>query len=302
MLINALLIGCGNIGGLYDFENKNIQTHAKALSKSSWINNVDVFDIDIELLEKICRKYNFTGLNISQKIDYKNYDIVCISTPTDTHYNYLKLCFKHNVPLVVCEKPLSNSIKELNKIKSLYESSKSRVVVNYFRRFLSTYSKLKSEIDFQSKNLKKIKIKYCKGFLNNCGHALDIIEYLINSRLKPMQIKILKKNYDFFKNDPTISAEFISNNVEFEIKGLNLKKKTFEINFYFDNQKIILENGGNNIEIYENDILTFKSKNLIKNYMMDVYDEIKKTYFKDKLNDNFVNSINLNKLQILNFL
>ena len=36
--------------------------------------------------------------------------------------------------------------------------------------------------------------------------------------------------------------------------------------------------------------------------MMDVYDEIKKTYFKDKLNDNFVNSINLNKLQILNFL
>tara|TARA_X000000950_G_scaffold45778_1_gene52139 strand:- start:28969 stop:29877 length:909 start_codon:yes stop_codon:yes gene_type:complete len=302
MSINALLIGCGNIGGLYDFENKSIQTHAKALSRSNWIDNVDVFDIDIELIKKICRKYNFTGLNKSQKIDYKNYDIVCISTPTDTHYNYLKLCFKYNVPLIVCEKPLSNSIKELNNIKSLYESCESRVIVNYFRRFLSSYSKLKSEIDFETKNLKKIKIKYYKGFLNNCGHAFNIIEYLINSSLKPMQIKILKKNYDFFKNDPTITTEFISNNIEFEIKGLNLKSNTFEINFHFDNQKIIFGNGGDKIEIYENDILTFKSIDLIKDYMIDVYNEIKKTYFNERLNDNFVESINLNKSQILNFL
>lgn len=302
MSINALLIGCGNIGALYDYDNNEVQTHSKALSKSNWIDNVDVFDVDNELLKKVCYKYKFTARKTLKTNDYKEYDIVCISTPTHTHYNYLKLCFENNVPLIVCEKPLSNSIDELNKIKNLYELSETRVIINYFRRYLSTYSKLKSEIDFESKTIKKIKIKYHKGFLNNCGHALNIIEYFTNLRLEPVQIKITKKKYDFFNNDPTISTEFFSNNIEFEIIGLSPNKKIFEIIFYFENKKIILQNGGNNIKIYKNNIAIFESNDLIKDYMMDVYHIIKKTYFIDKSYDNFVNSINLNKSQILNFL
>ena len=36
-LLKTLLLGCGNIGSQYDFENKFIQTHAKAIFFSNWI-------------------------------------------------------------------------------------------------------------------------------------------------------------------------------------------------------------------------------------------------------------------------
>ena len=119
--------------------------------------------------------------------------------------------------------------------------------------------------------------------------------------MNPINIKVSKKEYDFFNNDPTITARFISNEIEFYLEGMYIKNKTFEIIFKFENQKIILKNSGNKIEIFQNGVLNFESDDLIKNYMIDVYKEIKKHYFDKDLSDNFNNSIELNKKQILNF-
>ena len=38
-LNSALLIGCGNIGGLYDYDNENFQSHAKMMYNSDWIKS-----------------------------------------------------------------------------------------------------------------------------------------------------------------------------------------------------------------------------------------------------------------------
>lgn len=301
-MVKALIIGCGNIGGLYDLENDNIQTHAKAISKNDWIEKVDVFDINIELQKKICDKYDFNGLTFDEKINFKNYNIVCINTPTDTHFQYLKLCLESNVRLIVCEKPVSNSIDELDEIRSLYNSGESKIIVNYFRRFLTSYLHLKNKINFKKKELKKIHVKYYKGFLNNCGHAFDTIEFLTETNLTPTNIKVLKKDFDFFKDDPTITANFFSNNIEFNVQGIDLKHKTFEILFKFENHEILLKDSGNKLEISQNGVLNFESDDLIKNYMTDVYNEIKNIYFDKKLRDNFNNSIMLNRKQILNFI
>ena len=301
-MVKALIIGCGNIGGLYDLKNENIETHAKAISKNDWIEKVDVFDTNIELQKRICFKYDFGGLKCDEKINFENYHIVCINTPTDTHFQYLKLCLKSNVRLIVCEKPVSNSINELDEIKNLYDSGKSKIIVNYFRRFLNSYLHLKNKINFKKKELKKIHVKYYKGFLNNCGHAFDTIEFLTETNLIPTNIKVLKKEYDFFNHDPTISASFISNDIEFDIEGVDIKNKTFEILFKFENQEILLKNSGNKIEISQKGVLIFECDDLIKNYMTDVYNEIKNIYFDKKLRGNFNNSIMLNRKQILNFI
>jgi len=301
-MVKALIIGCGNIGGLYDLENDNIQTHAKAISKNDWIEKVDVFDLDIELQKKISHKYGYNGLDLNKKINFKNYNIVCINTPTETHFQYLKLCLESNVRLIVCEKPISNSIGELDEIMSLYNSGKSKIIVNYFRRFLTSYLHLKNKINSIKNKIKEIDIKYYKGFLNNCGHAFDTIEFLTETNLTPTNIKVLKKEYDFFNNDPTITANFFSDNIEFKVQGIDLNHKTFEILFKFENQEILLKDSGNKIEISQNGVLNFESDDLIKNYMTDVYNEIKNIYFDKELRDNFNNSIMLNRKQILNFI
>ena len=185
---------------------------------------------------------------------------------------------------------------------SLYNSSESKVIVNYFRRFLTSYLHLKNKINSIKKELIEIDVKYYKGFLNNCGHAFDTIEFLTETNLTPTNIKVLKKEYDFFDNDPTITANFLSKNIKFNVQGIDLKHKTFEILFKFENQKILLEDSGNKIKIFKNDVLNFESDDLIKNYMTDVYNEIKNIYFDNQLRDNFNISIMLNKKQILNFI
>ena len=38
LILNTLLVGLGNIGLNYDYTNKNITTHAKALSLSKILN------------------------------------------------------------------------------------------------------------------------------------------------------------------------------------------------------------------------------------------------------------------------
>ena len=52
MIVNALIIGCGNIGSQYDLKNNFVQTHSKSMFTSNWINNVDLFDLDQSDIER----------------------------------------------------------------------------------------------------------------------------------------------------------------------------------------------------------------------------------------------------------
>lgn len=301
-MVRALIIGCGGIGGLYDIDNNKIETHAKAICINNWIDEVDVFDTNVELQNRICLKYGFNALELYKKKQYSNYDIVCISSPTDTHFQYLKACIESKVPIIICEKPVSNSIEELDEIKNLYDFGKSKIIVNYFRRFLTSYLHLKRRIKLKKNELKEIEIKYYKGFLNNCGHALDIIEFLTDSKLNPSNVKVLNREYDFFDSDPTLTVNFISNDVKFFIRGFNINHSIFEIYLKFEYQEIFLKQRGNKIEVYEDSVLHFESDNLLKDYMKDVYNEVKNVYFDNELNDNFTNSIILNRTQLNNFM
>lgn len=44
-MLNALIIGVGNIGAMYDIDNEQISTYAKALSMDDDIR-FDIFDIN----------------------------------------------------------------------------------------------------------------------------------------------------------------------------------------------------------------------------------------------------------------
>ena len=117
-----------------------------------------------------------------------------------------------------------------------------------------------------------------------------------------MTLVVLKKQFDYFKKDPTISANFMSDNVEFEIIGMDLNNKIFEIEFIYDSYRLILKDSGDKILIFKGQNLDSEFKNLTNNYMIDVYKLIKNMFLNKKLNDNFKESLILNKKQILKFL
>ena len=308
----ALIIGCGNIGAFYDLNNHDILSHAKAYYENKSFN-FSILDDDEIKTNIIKKKYNCF---VEQSIDnLKKFNFISICTPTYTHYKYLTKCLIDKIPLVICEKPISNNINELNKLKQLYNKSDTKVIVNYFRQFHPSFIKLKSELQkyFSTDNLIMINVRYHKGFLNNCSHAINLIEFLYDIEIKFSHFNITNINFDHFDDDPTITASGKSDNINFNLIGFNdIKYSIFEIDLIYANSMIKVQDSGNTIQYFVRsgknqnfplplvEKLKFKKTNAIFNRMKHVIKHSSHIY-KHNLSDNFLKSLDLN-IKMVNFL
>ena len=314
IIVRILIIGCGNIGALYDFENESILTHAKAFY---YKKNTDLFfyDIDLELAKRISEKYAASYLPNLEEVNFIDFDCICICTPTGTHFQLLKRALKSNTRLVICEKPVSNSEIELLELKELYQKTKSKVIVNYIRRFQPSFSWLKKFIEelLIQEKLTNLSIRYQRGFINNCTHAFDLIAYLTST---PLELTGLQKQnlvFDHFEMDPTLSLIANWDGVNVSVLGLsNVLFSHFEIDLYFKTCKIAIKQSGDQIDIFQTEVkgrilnpLTFSEplskKNCLNNYMLPVIDHAVNMLEDESINDNFLESVNLN-LSMLKYL
>ena len=309
-----MVIGCGNIGALYDFNNDQVQTHAKAYHLDSRFS-LSVFDIDTTVAKTISTKYNAEIVDVIDEVTLHRFDCVSICTPTDTHFHLLTMAVDAGVRVIICEKPISNNSDELDKAKSIYFNGKSKIIVNYIRRFQPSFIELKnlvSEIMAQQQ-LTNINIKYQRGFINNCSHAFDSIEFLIGDEMNLTEVKRHNVVYDHFDKDSTLSLMAIWNKVNLSIIGLsNVCFSHFEFDLYFEYHKICIKNSGQNIEIYRAvkgehflQPLTIQDQytrdQCLKNYMVNVIDMAYQLLNKEEQKDNFLQSIGLNQ-RMLNYI
>lgn len=308
--IEALVIGCGNIGAMYDLESKDILTHCKAISRNKNYN-LTVYDTDPKRSDLVSKFYKCNKLNDLEDIGI--YDIVSICTPTDTHFTLLKKLFSLNIPLIICEKPISNNIQELEILKIEYAKSSTNILVNYFRRFHPSYIELKNKVKSISQNNKlvNVSVKYQRGFLNNCSHAIDLLEFVLGQIIDFKNFKLTNVIYDSFEYDPTVSMFGTFNDVYYSFIGLtNVKYSFFEIELFFQDSAIKIEESGNSIKYYKSffnhsfymPLVEEKEvKSAIKYRMKHVIAKSNDIYIK-KNQDNFLASLDLNQrmLSVLN--
>jgi predicted dehydrogenase len=313
-MYKALLAGCGNIGAMYDWQNEHVLTHAKAYAASGVIET-SFFDMKQEQAVKVAERYNGKVItDIDADLENTFYDLFSICTPTSTHFDLLKKAFQKKIPVIICEKPISLEPFELDQLADLYFSSGSKVLVNYFRRFQPSFEKLREIIEFlkETEKLTSISIRYQRGFINNCSHAFDLLQFLFQEKYSPDIFIVNRKVYDHFENDPTISGygEWLYANLS--ILGLQDVKFThFEIDLYFTQSKIQIQNSGNNIIFLSNaDTPTDYSplvirndlsmQNCISDYMVPV---VRRAIdlLQNKGSDNFIEALKLNRT-ILNIL
>ena len=174
-MIKALLIGCGNIGAGYDLaDDTKVWTHAKAYSRFNEID-LSVFDTESLKAKQVADKYAAKLLVELRKDDFAQYDIVSLTTPTTTHFDYLQNLITQNVPVIICEKPVVSSSNQVDSLIDLYKNSKSKVIVNYIRRFQDGYKTAKQKLIELSRqqSLKNINIKYKRSFLNKASHVVE---------------------------------------------------------------------------------------------------------------------------------
>lgn len=308
----VLVIGCGSIGAQYDLHTHDVQTHARAWYINS-NTSLTLFDINEDLSSMIAGIYKCKTLPSIDIEVLSSFDCISICTPTNTHARLLDIALKAGVKTIICEKPVSGNVCDLENLLRLYLNSQSKVLVNFIRRFQPAYTKLKnviSTIMSEEESLTNISIRYQRGFINNCSHAFDVLEFLLDRKVELKELNIYNKKFDQFDGDPTLSISALWNDVNFSVTGLaNVLFSHFEIDIYFKRHKVSIRNAGNYIEVYKAEY----SKNLqplfkiqeftecLKDYMKYVVHEATELIKDPTREDNFVPSVDLN-MRMLKYL
>ena len=164
-MINVALLGFGRIG----------QMHAKNINKNKDLKILYVYEKK-ELLRKKAKKlYNCkTELNYNKIFEDKKVDIIFISSPTNTHINFIENGIKHK-KTIFCEKPLDLSIIKIKKTFNIVKKIKPKIQLGFNRRYDPGHYSIK-------KDLQKNKIgKLEKIIITSRDPSPPSVEYLKSS-------------------------------------------------------------------------------------------------------------------------
>jgi predicted dehydrogenase len=125
-------------------------------------------------------------------LDKHNCSILIIATYPDSHRYYSELALRYRVPLVICEKPLADTLKDAKKIAALSRSGDIKIIVNHERRYSADYLKVKSLLKEGSLGaLCGVKATLAMGrkrlldvLWHDGTHLFDAMMFLTDSRIK----------------------------------------------------------------------------------------------------------------------
>ena len=254
----VLVIGCGNIGAGYDFDNDQVLTHAKAFAERDDVL-LTVADVDEAKARRIAQRYD-AGWSSEVSDDFlRNQDIVSICVATPLHFSFLSRAVASQVPVILCEKPIVNSLTEIAMLER-FALGRTRIIVNYMRRFQPGYADVRRAIAtaLASDPLRAITIRYGRGFLNNAGHALDLLEYLLGTRFEAANIRWVQSTNEGLEDDPTRSGTWMWGDTPVYALGLaGTKYFMLEIDVHTRSRSIEIRDSGDRVDIltHEGDTL-----------------------------------------------
>ncbi|MDD4476613.1 MAG: Gfo/Idh/MocA family oxidoreductase [Patescibacteria group bacterium] len=186
--IKIAIIGYGKRG----------KTHLRNYSKINGAKVVAICDVDNNIiLDRNIKYYQ----DFKKMIDSEKIDAISICTPTNEHYPIALYCLRKGIH-VLCEKPITLTIKQAQELSYVAQKNKLTLQVGYHLKFDGLISKFKSIIN--SNELGKIlmirarqahdwgglkpfgwllnKSKSGGGtIIDNASHYLNLFEYLLGN-------------------------------------------------------------------------------------------------------------------------
>ena len=139
--IKAAVIGLGRIGSLLEEDSLREKpcTHTGAIAANSDCILAAGCDIDEERRRQYSEKWKVpVYADAAEMIRIHCPQIVVVATHPDSHYFYCRLASQAGVPLVICEKPLSDTLSQARKIARLAKKG-LLIIINHERRYSSDY-------------------------------------------------------------------------------------------------------------------------------------------------------------------
>jgi predicted dehydrogenase len=246
----VLIVGCGNIAGIFDQDKPGSKlpfTHAGAYSSDERFTLVACVDPDdsrrIKFMDFWGVAYGFRTIADVLNSDVQ-FDVVSICSPSDSHAHDLEIALRIKPKLIFCEKPVTTSLMETKKLVDACRDNKILLAVNYSRRFDPDVLILKADMDNGKwGELRSVVGHYNKGLLNNGSHMIDLLHLLIGGM---KIVKVGEPVQDFFQNDSTVPVWLEGpKGVPINIACGHAKDYSiFEIQFVFSRGMLTMEDGG----------------------------------------------------------
>jgi len=248
----AIVIGCGWIGAEEKDYPKTIQpaTHAGAYKSHPRIELAGLVDVNPRKLSTAQKFFPGTPSFNSAKEMFKKIkpDIVSIATPTNSHSQLVQLAAQFKTKAIICEKPISNSLKEAKKMIKACQNNKSLLFINHQRRFDPLMQEWRNKVkNGLIGNILQASCYYYNGLLNNGTHCIDLLRFFLGE-ISWVQATTNSKT-SISKNDKNVDALIgFKNNARVTIQSLS--KNYGFLNFYFYGTKgrITLKNLGYEVE------------------------------------------------------
>jgi predicted dehydrogenase len=148
--IKAVIIGLGRIASLLEDDplREKPCTHAGALAANGDCALAAGCDLDAERRRLFsarwgCPVYGDAAVMLNEVKP----DLVCVATHPDSHFFYCRLAAENGASVIVCEKPLADTLSEARKIASLVKRTGVRILCNHERRYSADYLRAKTILD-----------------------------------------------------------------------------------------------------------------------------------------------------------
>lgn len=249
-LLRVLIVGCGNIAGFFDVERRTSEfpyTHAGAYTRDGRFSLAACVEPDEGRRKAFMREWNIPVgyssidevVNIAQQ-----FDVVSICSPTPCHAHDLEMALRLKPELVFCEKPVTASVAETERLVAEYRKANISLAVNYTRRWAPDIVQLQADMRAGLwGQLRSVAGIYNKGVLNNGSHMLDMLNLLVgNMDIVNVGFPV----FDFFPDDPTIPVwlNALQGVPVHIVCGHAGDYSIFELQFIFSQGVLTMEEGG----------------------------------------------------------
>jgi predicted dehydrogenase len=289
--IRCAVVGLGRIGSSLEGDKlrEKPASHAGAIihnPKCTLVGGADISK-NAQIIFKKKWKCDNVYDNAQELLDKQNPDILHIAVPPDSHEEMILMALAKKVPVVICEKPITEDLASAKRVLNASENNqKSTILINHERRYAAPYRHVMERIKSCKYGvLLSITSKLYMGknrdvsdmLLDDGTHLIDTIQFFTDSGMRDIFSRYFHSQK---QNSILVTANCGDISVFFEIAS-GRDHIVFEIDLSFSDGRIRIGNGL--YEEFESKSSPFyeRQKSLIRNKI-----KFKKTkYFSNMLEE-----------------
>jgi predicted peroxiredoxin len=245
-MFRVAIIGCGNIAGGYDEKSKanDYWSHVKAYKANKTVSVDSVYDPDEITAARFIKRWEIKKAynDLSLMLQETKPDIVSICSPNAVHYEQIRQCADAGVKTILCEKPLSLNVTEVQDAIAYCERKGVSLVVNYLRNWDKMFLALERELQaIGPGEVESVHVNFNKGVFHNASH---FINFFLRSFGKVNNAQVIQKLPEGNDAYSDFVLSFDKCEKVYFFNHMNAEMLITEIELFFKHKRVKITGGG----------------------------------------------------------